>query len=185
MFGWSAVQPNCSRNVVLAWKQSVRSNWSNAKIRRPNLHLIFQNTTEPISTKIDSYRASTSAFHLGVQDPSVAYREASCIATFKVSECTWLNLYFCQRFAWRKSTGGHFLFWTDLDGLQSAVLSTWIVYSFMMIKNKKRKEAKKNWNKGAKTKRNGKKNSRCSWLALAVVGMHANACAGTQPPVLI
>ena len=93
MFGWSAVQPNCSRNVVLAWKQSVRSNWSNAKIRRPNLHLIFQNTTEPISTKTENFRASTSAFHLGVQDPSVAYREASCIATFKVSECTWLNPY--------------------------------------------------------------------------------------------
>ena len=107
MFGWSAVQPNCSRNVVLAWKQSVRSNWSNAKIRRPNLHLIFQNTTEPISTKIDSYRASTSAFHLGVQDPSVAYREASCIATFKVSECTWLNLYTVADTRW----SAWFLLW--------------------------------------------------------------------------
>ena len=96
MFGWSAVQPNCSRNVVLVWKQSMRSNWSNAKIRPPNLHLIFKNITEMISTKIDSYRASTSAFHLDVQDPSVAYREASCIATFKVSECTWLNLYYGQ-----------------------------------------------------------------------------------------
>ena len=98
MFGWSAVQLSCSRNVVHAWKQSVRSNWSNAKIRRPNLHLIFQNTTEPISTKIDSYRAPRSAFHLGVQDPSVAYRVASCIAIFKVSEGTWLNLYLRDRF---------------------------------------------------------------------------------------
>ena len=77
----SGIELNCSRNVVLAWKQSVRSNWSNAKIRRANLHLIFQNTTEPISTKIDRYRASASAFHLGVQNPSVAYRESSCIAT--------------------------------------------------------------------------------------------------------
>ena len=53
------------------------------------------------------------------------------------------SLYFSQRFTWLKSTGGHFLFWTDLDGLQSAVLSTWIVYSFMMIKNKKGKKQKR------------------------------------------
>ena len=66
----------------------MRINWSNDNIRRSNLHLIFQKTTEPISTKIGSYRTSTSAFHLGVQDPSVAYRETRCIATFKVSGCS-------------------------------------------------------------------------------------------------
>ena len=32
---------NCSRNVILAWMQSVRSNWSNAKICRSNLHFNF------------------------------------------------------------------------------------------------------------------------------------------------
>ena len=53
---------------------------------RANKNKQTKNSTEPISTKIDSYRAS--AFHLGVQDLSVAYREASCIATFKASECT-------------------------------------------------------------------------------------------------
>ena len=76
------------------------------------------------------------------------------------------SLYFSQRFTWLKSTGGHFLFWTALDGLQSAILSTWIVYSFMMIKNKKGKKQKRTETKEQKRNEMAKRTAvAVGWLS--------------------
>ena len=61
------------------------------RIQNPSTNFAID-TAEPIYMKIGSIIAYTLGFQLGVQDHLVVYREASSIATSKVSECTWLNL---------------------------------------------------------------------------------------------